>query len=171
MSLFNRQSEKNAKHFFQTAFYTPRGFSLVEILIVLAILAFAMVMAIFSFDSFFKQQAYIAEVNEMHRNIVEQRTRAISSLSNSDYGVMIASSSLVLFTGSNYVPADSSNESIALLQSQATSSLSYGGVATTSVSFAKRTGVPSATGTIDLYPVSADSSTTTIIIYASGLIE
>ena len=147
------------------------GFTLVEVTVVMAIVVTLVVFTLGSSGGYAKRQQYKTESNEVSRIVVEQKTKAVSSLQDRQHGFHIASSSITAFSGGQYNPLSADNKVTDLLYSIATTSLSYLGVPTTTIYFDKRTGQPSATGTIELYATNTNVATTTIRIYESGLVE
>lgn len=147
------------------------GFTLVEVMIVIVIFSIIMVLTLGTFAGYVKRQQFKTEVNDVERSINEQKTKAITSLNDSAHGFYISSSFLVTFSGMNYMMGASGNKVTSFRYMEATTSISFMGVPTTTIYFNKRTGEASATGTIKLLPLNGDVGTSTITIYESGLIK
>lgn len=143
------------------------GFTLVELVITVAILGLLTGIIMSTFSDYAARQQATSEINDVTRSVIEQRSRALAALDDSEHGVHVASSSITFFEGTTYSAGANGNRIISLLATDATSSFSNG---LTYISFSRMTGEPSATGTIELFS-SRLQSTTTITIHDSGLIE
>ena len=144
-----------------------KGFTLIELLIVIAIMG---TVALFVFDSFVEYrdtQQVRATVVEVTSIIKETRQRTISSETDTQFGVYIATSSLTVFEGSTYNPVGANNRVFEIPKVELSTLLSD---LSSEVVFARLSGVPSATGTISIYDGGLNS-TTTITIQGSGLLE
>lgn len=145
-----------------------RGFSMLELIIVVAIMAIMAAVIVSGFSRYAKGQQFKTETGLAAEDMVGQRSRSLAGINNSVHGFVVASStSIILFEGQSYTPGDPSNDEVVLFSSLATSSLSNGA---TTVYFDNFTGTSSATGTISLYSTLL-GVTTTITIYESGAIE
>jgi prepilin-type N-terminal cleavage/methylation domain-containing protein len=144
------------------------GFTLVEILVVLAVLLIIAAFSITAFRSMYEGSGTRTAVVEITDALREARNNALSSKGDSVYGVRIASTSVTRFPGSTYSAGNASNTTYMFeAGAMATGTLVSAG---TDIVFARLTGMPSATGTV-LVTGSDGTSTTTITIGATGLIQ
>lgn len=148
-------------------FNKQSGFTLVEILVVLAISFILLFFTVSTFSDDARNRQFQTEINELERSITEQRMRSVAGHGDTVYGFNIGTTTLTLFTGPNYIPGDADNNIKLFSYSKATSSFSNG---STTIYFTKRNGEASATGTITLTE-NLGQSTSTLTIYASGSIE
>lgn len=154
---------------FVSQFKTQRekGFTYVEVLVVLAILLLLTGALAYGLGGYSRYQQYKAEVSGVAESFIDQQNKSLAGINNSSHGFYISSTTITLFEGEGYTAGDSNNEVTELQFSLATSSLSNG---TTTVFFNNFTGTSSATGTIQMYNPDLPA-TTTITIYESGNIE
>ncbi len=147
---------------------TQRGFTLVEILVAVAILVIITTFSVTAFRNIYLRSAERIAGAEIADALREARTNSIGSKGNAIYGVHISTSTVTRFVGSTYVAGNASNT----VYSFDGGALATGTLVTsgTSITFSRLTGTPSATGTI--YVVDMDgTSTTTITIESTGLIQ
>lgn len=145
-----------------------KGFTLIEVLAVLAIMLILAGITFTTFKSFNSSQAVDKDVEVILSVLNEARSRTLSSENDTQYGVHIASTSIVLYTGATYASGSASNKTIPLSGHSALT-LSLGGAS--DVLFERLTGESSATGTIVLTAVSNSSLVKTIRLYGTGLAE
>ena len=157
-------SHSDSSHF---SLRTNSGFTFIEVLVVIAVLGILATITVSSFSDYAARQQHSSEINDVIRSVIEQRSRALAALNDTEHGVYASTSIITMFEGTTYSAGTGTNRSVTLLYTTATSSFSNGLLY---ISFAKITGEPSATGTIQLYSQRLQS-TATITIYASGLIE
>jgi prepilin-type N-terminal cleavage/methylation domain-containing protein len=146
---------------------TSPGFSLIELLVVLTIMAIIGVFAITGFKDYARFQQYDASVATVKSTFIDARVRARSAELDQSYGVKILTSSLVVFRGSTYSAGASTNETVSLTGATISRSLTGG---TDQIIFNKLTGLPSATGTITVVGVE-HVATTTLTISGVGVIQ
>jgi type II secretory pathway pseudopilin PulG len=143
-----------------------RAFTAMELLVSVAIILLLATVTVVQMRSYTQRQQFDAEANEVHRSLIEQRSRSAGAENDKVHGVRFATTSMVVFEG------------VAAATSTASTTFSFGMASirtaltgnTKELTFNKLTGAPTATGTIDIYNASL-VTTTTITIYASGLIE
>jgi len=149
-------------------FLTKKGFTLLEILIVLAILASILGISLQVLQNLYQDSALKAGASEVYGALVSARSDTLSAQNDMVYGVRISTSTVTRFSGVTYTPGNSTNKVYAFEKGVlATSSLIASG---TNIIFERLTGQPSATGTIYIRDIQG-AGTTTIVIHASGLIE
>lgn len=144
------------------------GFTFVEILIVLAIIALIATISAVAFKNMYDASALRAAGNEVYEALIDSRTKTLASNGATVYGVHVSSTTVERFTGDTYVSGDAENE-VYVFEGGVTAA---GTLVTsgTNVIFARLTGEPSATGTIAVRKQDG-TGTTTITVHGSGLIE
>lgn len=146
-----------------------RGFTLIEVLVVLAIMTIILTIIISGFTVFQNTQALDKNSETVAEVLQTARVQTLSSKNASQYGVHIGSTSLTLFSGSTYVPGAPDSQNYPLLGSDSALSLSLTGGGTDIV-FNRLTGETAEDGTITVSsPLS--NRVRTITIYKTGLIE
>ncbi len=144
------------------------GFTVIEILVVMAIMIVLAVLAMNGIASYGRRQQYLEFVGEVQSGLAEARSKSIAAVDETVYGVYVGTSTIEYFSGTVPTVGNASNTIIAIPRHlRATSSLTSN---QWYVTFARRTGEPSATGTVAIGDTQS-LSTTTITIYGSGLVE
>ena len=145
-----------------------QGFTFVELLVVLSIIAILVAVSVSALKNFRYAASLKVATQEVYRSVVDARSNTLASQGNSVYGVRIATTSVTRFTGATYVATSTSNITYVFEYGvTATGTLAISG---TNVIFARLTGKPSATGTVYIRGASV-VGTSTLVIHASGLIE
>lgn len=140
---------------------TNAGFTLIEILIVTAIVVILFGMGLFISFDFYRSFLSNSERDLLVGVLEKARNRAMNNINQSPHGVHIASSSYILFQGSVYAPASPSNEPI-------TSNTAITKTGITDVVFSQLSGDPDTTGSITLQ---SSARTDVININDEGTIE
>ncbi len=143
------------------------GFSLIEMLVVFAIMAVIATFAIIAFKDYARFQQYDASVATVNSTFIDVRVRARSAEIDQAHGVKIFTSSLVVFRGSTYSAGALTNETVSFKGVNISRSLTGG---TDQIVFSKLTGLPSATGTITIVGTE-HVATTTLTISGAGVIQ
>ena len=141
---------------------TMRGFTLIELLIVIAIIGLLVGVALPSLNLLISQTNVTDAAATYAQTLRRAESLAIAGRNDSACGVHLATSSIVLFKGTSYAARDTQYD-----DSYTTSNFVPSGL--TEISFAKFTGLPSATGDTTLTN-DRGSSTKTITINAKGTI-
>lgn len=141
-----------------------RGFTLVELFVVIVILTGLTAIVSTSMISFSRHQAFNSFGSGVELDILEQQRRSIASVENTEFGVDLTSSIIGYFASTTASTSHTTN-----VPSDVTIGATLTGGAT-SFKFERLTGIPSATGTITLYSAGANA-TRTIIMRDSGLVE
>ncbi len=143
------------------------GFTLLEILMVIAIMGILITIIISSFSILNKSQALEKSVRQGASIVSQARSLTLSSKEDSNYGVHFESSALTLFKGPTYSALDANNIVTPLnnLVSITNIALTGGG---SDVVFKRLNGSINTPGTIT-YTLS--SKTKSLTISATGLIE
>ncbi len=145
------------------------GFTLIEILVVLAIVGLISIFIFTSLNNYKKFQALDKDKETIVQILRQARSQTLSSRNASQYGAHIASSTVTLFTGTTYSSSSASNQ-VFLLQASdniMTISLNGGG---SDVVFTRLTGETNQYGTITISSPTT-SKTKTVTIYKTGLVE
>jgi prepilin-type N-terminal cleavage/methylation domain-containing protein len=144
-----------------------KGFSVIEILVVVAIIAIISGIVLTSFSSLNKNQALLTETDTILSMLDRARNRSVSSESATEYGLHFASSSVVLFVGKTYPAGSSTNETENINSRLTVSSINLTGGAS-DLYFKRISGKASATGTVVL-SIAGGGQSKTITIYNTGL--
>lgn len=150
---------------------TPRkGFSLIELIIVISIATILMAISITTFFSVSEQQSLEKDVNYAIALVEKARLQTVNAKDNSQFGVRFASSSVTLFQGSTYVAGSSTNTIFNFSPKVEITSINLSG-GTQNTTFEKITGKSNATGTVKFRLKTNQSASTTIVVYKTGLVE
>ena len=147
-----------------------KGFSLIEIVIVIAIFVVLFALTLTAFSRFNSNQALNRSVSEVTSVLNEARALTLASFDNTVYGVHLLSDSTTLFKGQTFSPSDPDNK-ITTISSKVSISnivLSGGG---NDIIFQRLTGKTDQDGTMTLSLVSDSSKSKTITVEVSGIIE
>lgn len=146
------------------------GFTLVELIVVIAVLGVIVTFTVSSMMRYGARQQYTAAVTEVTALVEDAHAAAQTARDGYvAYSVQFATSSAVRFAGTSYSSSTSPAQVVVTVPSSVTlTPVLTGG--TTTVSFARITGEPSATGTV-LIVDARTAATTTFTIYPSGLVQ
>lgn len=136
------------------------GFSLIEVLVVIAIVGVIIGIVTLPFMAFRQQQALQNSTNGLVAVLNDARTKTFAALNNTTYSVYLTSSAAILFTGTVYDSAAATNESYTF-ESPVTASWSLQGGGDT-ISFDRLKGSTSQYGTISLTLLGGATRTVTI---------
>jgi len=146
------------------------GFSLMEVVVVTALLALILGVSIKTFSSIIAKQRVEKDTEEAYSLINRARNLTITGSENSEYGVYFATTTIVMFKGKTYNAGAQNNEVYVFRNNSTVSLISLtGGV--NYLYFAKVSGRPSATGTLEVMSANQSTLKEVITIYASGLSE
>ncbi len=145
-----------------------KGFTLIEILLTLGILAVVSTIGLVSLSNFNKDKALDAEVGKVLSLISKARSYTLSAREGSAYGVHFEEKRVVLFKGLTYSSGTATNQIQALNAEVkiANTSLSGGG---NEVLFSRLSGATTQSGTITLTSVRNSSQTKVITIVGTGI--
>ncbi|MDO8589761.1 MAG: prepilin-type N-terminal cleavage/methylation domain-containing protein [bacterium] len=145
-----------------------KGFSMLEILLVLFILSLVVAMVAFSFSKFNSSKALNQSASLVVAILDEARSLTLSSVDASGYGVNFQESQVVLFKGVTYSPSDPSNvvTDINALVNLRNIVLSGGG---TSVVFKRLTGNTDEAGTVEVFLKATPEIFRTVSISNTGV--
>ncbi len=132
--------------------YFRKGFSLIEILIVIAVLAVVGAVVLPQFAKIKENQVLKSAVQETLSSLDKARANTLASLNSYTYGIHFQSDRVIIFRGTTYSSGDSNNETVSIVSPAAISDVTLSGVSGTSgdVYFTRLTGAPSKTGTITI---------------------
>ena len=144
-----------------------RGFTLLEILVVIGILGIITTVSVVGFSNMYKVSVLRVGGSEVYDALLSARSRTLASENDIVYGVLVSSTTVTRFEGSTYTAGAATNRSYAFEGGvSATGTLITSG---TPVVFTRLTGTPSAQGTIYVHNLEG-TSTTTVVVHGSGLI-
>ena len=145
-----------------------QGFSMIELLVTITVLMFIIVLIVTSFRSYARIQLFEQSAADIRNGLSEAKTKTIGSVNGTVYGVYVGTSSIQFFGGATPVVNSNSNTIITFPKGiTATSSFSshqwY-------LTFARITGIPTATGTITIQD-SISNTSKTFLILDTGLVQ
>lgn len=139
-----------------------RGFSLIELLLVVALLTVVGVVTFSVGSSFLAVQDSQEAVKNMHATLHLAHARALYQYNDNAHGIKIQNSTYTLFEGDSYASRDISKDEIF----QFSSPIQFSG--NDEIVYAKFTGIPSATGSTYIV---TEHGTSTINVNEKGYIE
>ena len=144
-----------------------RGFTLLELLVVLAILVLLGTLALKPLATFRAKEALDASVTQVLSILHEARESTLASKDDTVYGVHFESLRVVLFAGATYSEGAQTNKEYELPSSVEISTINI--VGGSNVVFERLTGETSNTGEVVLSGVNYDVGERTITIKSTGL--
>lgn len=145
-----------------------RGFTAVEFLIVLSILAFLTTIIFASMSSFRSVKALQIVSEDILSLMDEARSNTLSAKDSYAYGVHFEPSAIVLFRGTVYSSSDPNNKTVDIDGAVEISNISLAGGGA-NILFQRLTGKTSQNGTVIIRLKSDTSKTKTILIETSGV--
>lgn len=142
-----------------------KGFSIMEILVVIFIMTTLMVLGFVNYRDFEKRMSLSSSANQIISALHLTNERTISSSSNLVHGVHFTSDSYTLFASSTYDVLDPNNEVYTLPAGIEISGINVGG---SDVVFDRLTGTTTNSGTIVLRIISNPAETRTVEVLPSG---
>jgi prepilin-type N-terminal cleavage/methylation domain-containing protein len=144
-----------------------KGFTMIELLVVITIMTVLLVSSIAGFRSYARYQEYDSAVAGTLSALNAARAEARAAVSNSARGVKFTATSVTTFTGTTYSAGASGNLVYSYPNVTITTNLSGG---LTELYFNPVTGLPNVTGTVTIVGT-AHEATTTITINGAGVIQ
>lgn len=147
--------------------YRPkeRGYTLMELSVVLGVIAILAGLSISGFAAFSKKEALDAGAAALIAGLRDARAQTLASVGGSQYGVSVATTSFSFFKGSAYDPlATTTSVFVFSPYVRASSTRS-------SFVFQRITGNAVASGTIDVYMASDPTVKKSIRVEATGIID
>lgn len=157
---------------------TRRGFTMIEALVVIALMGTMSVMATAMLSSATARTDGTRWAAEAVSALRDAQAAAMSGRGNARFGVHFEAARFVVFQGASYNPADSSNLVHELSGSVAVTAVSLSpggscalpaGTGNCDVHFASRKGVPVEVGTIAF--TGADGVVRTVTVNAAGMVD
>jgi prepilin-type N-terminal cleavage/methylation domain-containing protein len=142
------------------------GLSIIELLIVVAIIGVLIAVISYPFGTFRNKQALDNSANTVVSILQEARARTLGGVNDTNYSVRFETNRIVLFVGSAYNASATTNEAYSYESPVTLSSTSLAGGAT-AVTFDRLKGTTSQSGTVTL---SNGTKTSVITVSASGSI-
>lgn len=144
-----------------------RGFSLLELVIVIAILGILIAIIIPSFLKFRQSSILNSETQELVTIINRARLLSVSSKNDKQFGVHFEAGQVVLFQGTTYSAGMTTNEPHVFNSNLTLSTIAVNGGGT-DVLFQKVTGATSQNATTTLL-VTGTTASTTVIVRPTGI--
>ena len=144
-----------------------QGFTLVELLLVVSIFLLIVTFSVIGFKNFAGFQQYNQALNNVEFILNETRLNARSADSDSSHGVKFSASTITQFVGDTYSAVDPTNV-VTSYQLVTFSTDFSGGV--DEIIFKKLTGLPSATGTIEVSGVTF-TAVTEVEVTDTGIVQ
>lgn len=149
---------------------TSRGFTLLELLVVIGILAVLGAIVISSFYNFRSHRALELATKEARQIFEEARSRTLASVDDSRYGVFVATNKVVLFKGEDYIASDPENFVLELGPRVIISNFSFS-PSTNIVLFERGTGEASASGFVEISLTNNSEKSQRVTISKQGIIN
>ncbi|MDP3874951.1 MAG: prepilin-type N-terminal cleavage/methylation domain-containing protein [bacterium] len=147
-----------------------KGFTVLEILVAISIIALAVTIITISLSKLNSSQVLDKSATLVTSILDEARSLTLSSKDDSQYGVYLEDSQVVLFKGATYSQSNPTNvvTSLHSLVGLRSIILSGGG---TSVVFKRLTGNTDQAGTAEVFLKSSPTTFHTITVSATGIVE
>jgi len=146
------------------------GFSLIEIIVAIAMLLIVAGITLYSFSSLNDTNALEVSVAGAVSNLSEARSKTLASIGSNQYGVHIDSDETVLFVGSTYSSTDPNNVTVSLNKVVEIANISLNGGGSDIV-FDRLTGQTSEHGSFIVRLKDNTNASSTITIFQTGIIE
>ena len=147
-----------------------KGFTLIEMLIVISITAVLGAMAFSSFGRIINYTSIEAQAQSVRSHIERARIFTLASKNNSSFGVIFSTSTARVFQGTSFVSASTSDQVYTIDSNQSIININFSGGGNT-IYFNKITGEPNATGTITITSASNNLDRRTVVIYKTGIVD
>jgi prepilin-type N-terminal cleavage/methylation domain-containing protein len=145
--------------------HRKRGYTVVELLVVLGVLGMLAGLSMVGFANFSKKEALDAGAAALIAGLRDARAQTLASVGGSQYGISVSTTSFAFFKGATY---DSAATTTSVFKFS-----SYVRASSTEPVFVfqRITGNAVASGTIDVYTVSDPTVKKTIRVEATGIID
>ena len=143
-----------------------RGFSVIEVLVVAALLGMLAAIALSGFGNLARHAALESATHNLYTALSEARSATLASEFGEQFGVRIEEDRFIRFRGAAYNPAAATNDIVFFSGVTVTTTLAGG----PTIMFAKQTGTTTNSGTITLTHQSTLASTT-LTLYSSGVVS
>ncbi len=147
--------------------FRQKGITLMEILVVLAILIFLVSVVLAQFSDIKENQVLKNALEDAASALRDAQSKSLASLDSSEYGVRFESDRVIIFKGKVFSEVASDNQIIDIISPANITDVTLAGVSASSgeLYFEKLSGAPSKTGVVT---VATPSSEKTITIFATG---
>ena len=145
-----------------------KGFTLVEIILAIAISSVILGIVLFSFNNYRQRELLKIATLEVTSVLRDARARTLVAEGDSAYGVHFDANQIILFTGSVYNPNAASNATATLPSGVGLATTSLGA---TSVTFSRLSGEANTAGSVLIYLLTDATSSTTVTINTAGIIS
>ena len=147
-----------------------KGFTLIEILVALALLAIVSAITMASFSNLNKTNALDSSVANIVSILDEARSKTLASQNSEQYGVHLEQNQVISFIGNSYNSGDSDNVvfTINKLVEISDISLTSGG---NDIIFDRLTGQVDQNGSLVVRLKSDNAVSTTVTVFGTGIIE
>ncbi len=143
-----------------------KGFSIIEILTVIAIMLIILGITMYSYKIINSKKQVEVTTDSISSKLEQAKIDSISGKNGKNSGIHFNTTGYVYFSGNTFNPADITNSSSSFpTKIQVTKSFSDGG---NDIIFSRITGIPNATGTIQILDTVNNSSSSTISIGIFG---
>lgn len=151
-------------------FQNSQGLSLIEIVVVLAVLGLMLAVVIPQFGESRENQVLKSAVGDILSNLSLARAQTLASLDSSAYGVHFESGKVIIFKGTSFVANDPGNQEVPILSPASITNVTLNGISGNSgeMYFKRLTGNPSKSGTVI---VASPNFSRTITISATGAVS
>ncbi len=148
--------------------FSPRGFTLIEIMVALAVIMSLATVTLIAFQNMYRAGALTTAQSEVYTAFRDARTKTLASQDSTVYGVMVSSTTVTRFVGDTFSPGELTNVTYFFEAGVfATGTLAQ---SETPIVFKRLSGVPNATGTILIEQPNLGTFKT-VSIHGTGLIE
>lgn len=147
-----------------------RGFTLIEMIVVIAITTILGAMAFVSFERIINFNSIQGQAESVRSHIERARIFTLASKNNSSFGVIFSTSTARVYQGTNFVAASSSDQVYEIDSTDSIININFSGGGNT-IYFNKITGEPNATGTIMITSKSNTDDRRTVVIYQTGIVD
>ena len=129
-----------------------KGFSIVETIVVVAVLVLIISVVLYSLSTLKKSQAMKNAVGDVLSSIDKARSMSFASVNSTTYGVHFQSDKVVVFSGSTYSSSASDNDDINITSPASITNVTLNSLSGTSgdIYFTRLLGVPSKTGSVTI---------------------
>lgn len=148
-----------------------KGFTLIEILVVMAISAIILMVVLSSFFDLVKVQALDKDFLSVASMVDMAKSQSINAKADSEYGVYFSTSSATLFKGADYVLGGIDNQVYNLNGRVNISAINLEQGNTDQIVFSKITGYASASGTVAISLKDESAIAKVITIHKTGTVE
>lgn len=150
--------------------HARKGFTLVEVLVVMAIMLILTLISVQGLQTFAYRTGYISAARTVFGALEEAQARTLASDGSLAYGVHFETDSVTIFQGSTYTAGTVTNDVRTLPARTSIDNIALVG-GTNNIIFTRLTGTTSSSGTVRVIVTSNSSLSRTITIYKTGFSE